>query len=79
MQPGERELHLRLNAGDPDDPTPRRPLGDVLQQRRLANSRLAAHHEHRALPCPDALQLAVQHVALVMSASQHLAHQALAD
>src|SRR5580704_221834 len=79
MQPGERELHLRLNAGDPDDPTPRRPLGDVLQQRRLADSCLAAHHEHRALPCPDALQLAVQHVALVMSASQHLAHQARAD
>ena len=71
MQPGERELHLRLNARDPDDATPRRPLGDVLQQRRLADPRLAAHHQHRALPRPDALQLAVQHLALVTSASQH--------
>ena len=50
MQPRERELHLRLNTRNPDDPTPQRPLGHVLQKRRLADPRLAAHHQHRALP-----------------------------
>ncbi len=69
MQPGERELHLRLNARDPGDATLRGPLGDVLQQRRLADPRLAAQHLHRALPRPDALQLAVQCLALDASPS----------
>jgi hypothetical protein len=31
MQPGERQLHLRLDAGDPDDPTPGHQAEDVLQ------------------------------------------------
>ena len=64
MQPGERELHLRLDARDPGDATLRGPLGDVLQQRRLAHPRLAAQDLHRALPRADALQLAVQCLAL---------------
>ena len=46
MQPGERQLHLRLNTRHPDDPTPQRPLSHVLQERRLADPRLAAHHQH---------------------------------
>ena len=60
MQPGEGELHLRLDARDPCDATLRGPLGDVLQQRRLADPRLAAQDLHRALPRADPLQLAVQ-------------------
>jgi hypothetical protein len=71
MQSGEGELHLRLNARDPGDATLRGPLGDVLQQRRLADPRLAAQDLHRALPRADALQLTVQHFALVASTSQH--------
>ena len=73
MQPGERELHLGLDARDPGDAALRGPLGDVLQQRRLADPRLAAQDQHRALPRPDALQQAVQRLALVASASQHAA------
>src|SRR5438270_5674744 len=46
---------------------------NVLNQRRLADPLLAAHHKHRALPGPDTLQFAVQHLALVTSPSQHLA------
>ena len=69
MQPGERELHLRLNPRDPGDATLRGPLGDVLQQRRLADPRLAAQDLHRALPRTDALQLAVQCLALDASPS----------
>ena len=71
MQPRERELHLRLNPRDPGDPTPRRALGDVLQQRRLADARLAAQDLHRTLPRTDALQLTIQRLALVAPPSQH--------
>jgi hypothetical protein len=46
MQPRECKLHLRLNARDPDDPTPRRPLGYVLQQHRLADPREVITDEH---------------------------------
>ena len=73
VQPGERELHLGLDARDPGDAALRGPLGDVLQQRGLADPRLAAQDQHRALPGPDALQLTVQHLALVASTSQHAA------
>jgi uncharacterized protein YbjT (DUF2867 family) len=71
MQPGERELHLGLDARHPSDATLRGVLGDVVQQRRLADPRLAAQDLHRALPRADALQLAVQHLALVAAASKH--------
>jgi len=55
MQPGEGELHLRLDACDPGDATLGGPLDDVLQQRRLADPRLASLDLHRALPRTDAL------------------------
>jgi hypothetical protein len=71
VKPGERELHLRLDARDPGDATLRGPLGDVVQQRRLADPRLTAQQQHCAVAGPDALQLAVQHFALAASASQH--------
>ena len=52
MQPGERQLHLRLHAGGPRDAAPAGPLGDVLQQRGLADPGLAAQYQHRALARP---------------------------
>ena len=73
MQAGERELHLGLHAHRPRDATPGRLAGDVLQQRRLADTRLAAQHQRRALADPDARQQPVQHRALPLSALQHLA------
>jgi hypothetical protein len=69
MQPGEGELHLGLDARDPGDATLGGLLGDVRQQRRLADARLAAQDLYRALPRTDALQLAVQRLALVAASS----------
>jgi hypothetical protein len=69
MQPGEGELHLRLDARDAGDAALRCLLGDILQQRRLADPRLAAQHLYRAPPRADALQLAVQRLALAAAAS----------
>ena len=48
IEPREGELDLGLNAPDPDDPTSRRPPGDVVQQRRLADPGLAAQDQHLA-------------------------------
>ena len=71
MQSGERELHLGLHARSPRKATPGRLLGDVLQERRLADARLAAQHQRRALADPDALQQPVQDLALPAAALQH--------
>ncbi len=40
VQPGERQLHLRFVPTHVGDPTPRRPLGHVCQQRRSCRSPL---------------------------------------
>jgi hypothetical protein len=71
MQPGEGELHLGLDPSDPGDTALRGLLGDVRQQRRLAHPGLTPQDLHRALPRADALQLTVQHLALVTAALQH--------
>ena len=63
MQTGERELHLRLHAGRPCDATSGGLPGDVFQQRRLADPRLAAQHQRRALADSDALQQPVERLA----------------
>src|SRR5438034_6729305 len=64
MQPREGELHLRLHARDPDDPVPRGPLGNVLQQRRLSDPRLATDDENTALTLARLCQEAVEGFAL---------------
>ena len=48
-----------------------RLLGDVLEQRGLADPRLAAQHQHRALPHADALQQPFQRGALVAAVAHH--------
>src|SRR4051794_16000187 len=72
MQPRERQLHLRLDARRARDPASRRLLGDVVQQRGLADARFTAQDLHRALARPYPLQLAVERVAFGAPASQHL-------
>ncbi len=64
MQPGEGELHLRRHARHADDPAPRRALGQVVQQHGLTHARVAAHHQHPALPGPDRIDEPVEHAAL---------------
>ncbi len=72
VQPGERELHLRLARPRPARRgQPGARSASVLQQRRLADARLAAQHQHRALARPGALQQPVEHVALAAAAAQH--------
>lgn len=56
MQPGERQLHLGLDAGDPGDAEPRRLLDGVAQQRRLADPRISADDEDRAAAVAGVVQ-----------------------
>ena len=72
MQAGERQLHLGLDARDLRDAKARRPRSGVAQQRGLADARLAAHDEHRALAAAHVLQQPVQHLALALPAPKTL-------
>ena len=56
VQPGERQLHLGLHPPGPDHPKPRRPAGRIVQQRRLPDPGLAAHHQHRTPASPRLIQ-----------------------
>ena len=64
MQAGERELHLGLDARRSRDATPGRPLLQVVQQRGLADPRLAAQDQHPALTRPHLVQEPIQHPPL---------------
>jgi hypothetical protein len=70
MQAGERELHLGLDAGRRGDPAARRARDEVLEQRRLADPRLAAHDQDATLARPDAVQQPVQRLALAAPPAQ---------
>ena len=67
MQTRIRELHLVLVARRSRDATARGVLHQVLQQRRLADARLAAHDQYLALTRAHAGQQSIQSVALVAS------------
>ena len=71
MQPGERQLHLGLDAGDPRDAEAGRLPRAVVQERRLADARLPADDQDRALAAADVLQQPVERLALAGSAQQH--------
>ena len=49
VQPSERELHLPFRADRTTHATALGLLGGVVQEGRLADAGLAAHHQHRAL------------------------------
>ncbi len=49
MDPGERELHLRLHARDLRHTESRGLSSEMPEQRRLSDACLAAHDEHGAL------------------------------
>jgi hypothetical protein len=70
VQAGERELHLRLDAGRARNPAPRRARCEVLEQRRLADTRLAAEDEQPALSAPHAGRQPIQLLALTPTAQQ---------
>jgi hypothetical protein len=70
VQPGERQLHLRLDTSGPLDTAARRAPAQVVQQRRLAHTRLAMHHQRPALAGADSLHQPVKHPALGVAAGQ---------
>jgi hypothetical protein len=70
MQPGEGQLHLRLDTGGPLDAAARHAPAQVLQQRCLAHTRLAMHHQRPALAGADSLHQPVKHPALGVAAGQ---------
>ncbi len=70
MQPGERQLHLRLHPRRARHPATRGVPGHVLQQRRLAHARLTVHHQRPALSRTDRLDQLVEHTALSAAAQQ---------
>ena len=63
VQPGERKLHLGLDARGAGDATALRVLEHVLEQRRLADPRLAAQDQDPALPRPRIRHQALQRLA----------------
>ena len=62
VQPGERQFHLRLDAGGAHHPAAGRVPGQVVEQRRLAHARLAVHHQGPALTGADRLHQPVEHL-----------------
>ena len=74
MQPGERQLHLRLHARRPRHPAPRRAPGQVVHQRGLAHPRLTADHQHPAPARPYRVNELIQRRALCRPIQQ-LWHQ----
>ena len=70
MQPGERQLHLRLHPRRPHHPAPRRPPGQVIQQHGLAYPGLTAHHQHPAAARPHRVNQLIQHAAFTAPVRQ---------
>ncbi len=70
MQPGERELHLRLDTRGTRHTEARRVFDQVVQQHRLAHARLAAHHQRQALTRANSFGQPVEDVALAAAVRQ---------
>ncbi len=70
LQTRERQLALRLDAGDVDDPERSRLARGVPHQRRLAHARLAADDQHAAPPLTRARNEPVERFALAGPAPQ---------
>jgi hypothetical protein len=70
VEPGERQLHVGLDAGRSRDAASGRALHQVLQQRGLADPRLAAQDQHLTLARPHARQQPIQRLALAAPATQ---------
>ena len=74
MQPGEGQLHLRLDAHTSGHVEARGALGQVTQQRRLADPRFPAQHQHSAAPTTHPFQQPVEHRALAAPPIQRATH-----
>src|SRR5579859_5818371 len=70
LERGERELHLPLDSDRPDEVEVCSRFDRIVEQRRLADARLAVHGEHTAVSFPCRLQQAAEHLALALPAEQ---------
>ena len=70
MQPGKRKLHLGLHTRSAQHLEPRRPLDHVVQQRRLAHTRLTADYQNLAPARLHNLDQPVERLGLVAPALQ---------
>ena len=73
LQRREGELHLSLDPDRAGDAEVRRRLDRVLEQRGLADARLAVDHQHAAVTVARGLEQPLEHVALALPAEQLLA------
>ena len=64
LDPGERQLHLRLHARDLRHTESRGMTSGVLEQRRLSDARLASDDEDGALTPAHVCKEPVEHLAL---------------
>ncbi|MDB5065576.1 MAG: hypothetical protein JWM18_2010 [Chloroflexi bacterium] len=70
VQPGEGELHLRLDSGGAGDSEARRGVRRVVEERGLADPRRAAHHQSAAPPRTGGGEQLVDGLALSAPAVQ---------
>jgi hypothetical protein len=67
----KRQLHLELQTRYPDQAAPRRPLLNVVNQRRLTNARFTADHQRTTLTPANHLDKVVQNLAFRNATQQH--------
>jgi hypothetical protein len=70
MHAGEGELHLGLHTSRTRHHTARSMTGQVIQQRRLAHTDFAAHHQYPAFTRPDSFDQPVKQLTFVSPAPQ---------
>jgi len=70
VQAGERQLHLRFDAGYLLEPEARRLASAVAQQGRLADARLTLHDENRALTPAHVVEQRIEQLALTGTAPE---------
>jgi hypothetical protein len=66
----ERKLHLPFDPDRAGDPEVRSRLDRMVEQRGLADARLAVHREHAAVTLARRLQHAAEHLALALPTEQ---------
>src|SRR5262249_23754452 len=70
VETGEGELHLRLDAGRPCDPTSARRRRQVAEEGGLADACFAAEHQHMALAREHARDELVEDTPLIYAIEQ---------
>jgi hypothetical protein len=68
----ERELHFRLDPTGPGDAKPLPCLDRILEQRGLADARLAVHHQDAAVRRARGVKQPVERGALALASEQVL-------